>query len=93
MNENAEIENFDTSVIADDEANPIFGEDNEIIGWETMNESVDWELDERYQDPAESDWEANTRKRCADCVDSDIQCVGCWSYDMGKIYPGYAWND
>lgn len=41
MNEYTAIEQFDTSVL---EGNPIFGEDNEIIGWEE---------DLPYNDPAE----------------------------------------
>lgn len=55
MNEYTEIENFDTSVLLEDEGNPIFGEDNEIIGWEPVMDYDAFEDD--YQDPAEDDWE------------------------------------
>lgn len=47
MNEYEAIESFDTSILVE-EAEPILGEDNEIIDW--------WANDTPYNDPAEDDF-------------------------------------
>jgi hypothetical protein len=64
MNDYTEIEQFDTSVLAD----PIFGEDNEIIGYFGEDEEL------HYVDPAEmadeyfSDPEAQYSAMAAECT-------------------------